>query len=245
MELIPIFSGMLQQLDSVIGLAEDLRGLRSGTVRIGCLPSVAATFLPPHIARFRKSYPNIYFSLRDAFGDHIISMIRSGEVEFGMTDVWQEEIDLENIPLLEEQMCVLYLHGHPIEKADKIDVEELSKHDLILMIYGSNARRVIDLAFAKQGRVATPTCEATYITTAVGMVRAQLGIALLPNGGLQRGVDPRLRIRSIDAAGFTRHIALVKLRGRSMSPAAQAFMSFTRNIKNPVVSDSDLKITIN
>ncbi|HEY0267825.1 MAG TPA: LysR substrate-binding domain-containing protein, partial [Methyloradius sp.] len=202
----------------------DLKAKRTGVIRIGCLPSVASTFLPRRIANFRKTYPGISFRLNDALGDKVIGMVRSGEVEFGITDVHSGANDLESIPLLEEQMCVLFLAGHPIESAHHIDIEELARYDLILMGHGSNARRIVDTAFAASGRMAIAACEASYMSTAVGMVQAGLGIALLPLGGVHHEIDSRFQTRVIDAPGFVRQIAIIKLKQKSLSPAAKEFV---------------------
>lgn len=223
LELVAPLSAMLRQLDSVAGTAQDLRDLQTGVVRIGCLPSAASSFLPTRIARFRKSYPQISFSLRDALGSRVIAMIKSGEVEFGITDIKPEDCELEGTPLIEEQMCALYLKGHELDSAAVVDVGELSRHELILMSQGSNARRIVDQAFANEGRVAVPACEATYMSSAVGMVQAGLGVALLPRSGFDLRLDARLRTRPAAAPAFCRTIALMQLKGRTLSPAAAAF----------------------
>jgi DNA-binding transcriptional LysR family regulator len=225
LELVAPLSAMLQQLDSVVGTAQDLRDLRTGVVRIGCLPSAAATFLPPQIARFRSRYPRISFALQDALGSRVIAMIKSGEVEFGITDIKPDDSDLEGTPLLVEQMCALYMKGHPLDDADTVDVEELAGHDLILMAPGSNARRIVDLAFANDGRVAVPACEANYMSSAVGMAQAGLGVALLPLSGFNPRIDAQLRTRPVEAPEFSRTIALVRLKRKTLSPAAEAFFA--------------------
>ncbi|MFW7341145.1 LysR family transcriptional regulator [Pollutimonas sp. H1-120] len=224
LELVPALSAMLHQLDGVIEISQNIRTQRTGVIRIACLPSVASSFLPVHIAEFRKQHPGISFLLSDALGDKVISMVTGGDVEFGLTDTHPNVGDLDITPLLEEQMCALFLEGHPIQSAEQVDVNRLSAHDLVLMAHGSNARRIVDNAFAAQGRVAVASCEASYMSTAVGMVQAGLGIALLPRSGVNLQVDGRLRARLIQAPGFSRQIAIVKLKQRSLSPSAESFV---------------------
>lgn len=226
--LVPVLSDMLQQLDSVIEASHDLRAIRAGIVRIGCLPSVAANFLPPKIAQFRVLFPGISFFLNDSLGDKVIEKVKSGEVEFGITDTHSTESELLVEPLFEENMCVLFLKSHPIQDAAVIDIEELSKHDLILMSQGTNARRIVDSAFAEQGRLPIARCEASYMSTAVGMVQAGLGVALLPVSGVQLQIDSRLQCRVLESSGFTRAIALVQQKNKSLSPAASAFIKTLR-----------------
>lgn len=224
LRIVPAMAAMLQQLEAVVESTQDLRALRTGLVRIGCLPSVAATWLPPRIAQFRAAHPGVSFLLQDALGDKVIAMVTSGEVEFGITDI-QPATHIDATPLLEDSLCALFLDGHPLQRAKRLDVDVLARHDLILMAHGSNARRIVDSAFAAAGRAALAACEANYMSTAVGMVQAGLGIALLPLSGVPPGIDARLRTRVVDAPGFSRQIALVRLRGKTLSPAAAAFVA--------------------
>lgn len=223
LELVPVLSSMLQQLDNMIASSQDLRDKRTGVVRIGALPSIAAAFLPSRIAKFRKKHPGVQFLISDTLGDKIVAMVKSGEVEFGITDIHMGS-NIETIPVVLEQMCAFFLEGHPIQDAAKLDVEELAKHDLILLIHGSAARRVVDSAFAARGRLAVAACEVSYMSTAVGMVQAGLGIALLPRRGVQLQIDTRLRVRPIEGPGFTRRIGIIRLKNKTLSPAAEAFI---------------------
>jgi LysR family carnitine catabolism transcriptional activator len=223
-EMFAALSQILKELDDVVETSRNILSKQFGTVRIGCLPSVAAQFLPPKIAAFRQKHPNIAFRLNDALGDRVVSLVKSEEVEFGITDINPGTSELDVVPLMEDRIYALFIDGHPIGGAARIDIEELSRHSLILMSTGSSVRRIIDTAFASSGRQARAAFEANYNATAVGMVRSGLGVGLLPAASVDMQVDSRLRSRVVEAEGFSRRVALVKGRGKTLSPAAQAFV---------------------
>jgi DNA-binding transcriptional LysR family regulator len=223
-EMAPVISALLQEIDEVVERSQDLRAKRMGVVKIGCLPSVAASFLPRAIGEFRKAFPGISFVLKDDFGDRVVARVRAGEVEFGITDVSLDAADLTAVSLFEERMCVFYIEGHAIGRAKRLDVDELAKHELILTAPGSNARRIVDAAFAAAGRVALPTCEVNYMSSAVGLVEAGLGVALLPYGALDLNSHATLKSRAVNAEGFGRPIAVISMKDKTLSPAAHAFM---------------------
>ena len=238
LELAPVLSTLLGQLDQVVQGSQDLREKRSGIIRIGCLPSVAAAFLPTRIEAFRRKHPGIGFVLRDDLGDRLLPMVRTGEVEFVISDVLPNAGDLENTFLMEEQMHAFFAKGHPLSKIKDASIEELSRHDLILMAQGSNARRIVDTAFAAAGRQAFALCEASYMSTAIGMAEAGLGVALLPALGVHLERHPHLRSLRLPGKMFSRQIALIRLRGKTLSPAARAFIgdlapADTRNKPGP------------
>jgi len=227
-ELVPVLSAMLQQLDDVVGATQDIRHKRTGTVRLGCLPSVASLYLPGRIARFRRDYPGVSFVLSDGLGDQVVGMVARGEIDFGITDVPHPSPNLSIHPLLRETISLLYLDGHPVQQAKVVDIDELSRHDLILMAPGSTVRRIVDTAFAAQGRIAMATCQASYNTTAIGMVQAGLGVALLPESGFDLALDRRLRTRPVDIKGMDRQLSIARLKNKTLSPSAQAFMAMLK-----------------
>jgi DNA-binding transcriptional LysR family regulator len=222
-ELVPALSALLDQLDGLLEATDRVRAKRSGLVPIACLPSVASSYLPRRIADFRKKHPGIHFRVKDDLGERVVAMVKGGEVEFGIAEEVHAS-ELETLPLFVEKMSVLFMKGHPIASARRIDVEELSRHSLILMAPGGHVRRIVDTAFAAAGRQAAPMCEVSYMSSAAGMVQAGLGIALLPASGFDARMDPQFKSRVIQAPGFSRSIAILKLKGRTLSPAAEAFV---------------------
>jgi LysR family carnitine catabolism transcriptional activator len=60
------------------------------------------------------------------------------------------------------------------------------------------------------------------MSTAVALVRAGLGIGVLPATALDLRLTPLLDTKPIDAAAMRRRILLLRRRGASLSPAAEA-----------------------
>lgn len=223
-DLVPEFARILQDLDDVVEASRRLRRKVAGTVRIACIPSVAVNFLPRSIAAFRERFPMIAFSVNDTIGERVVELVKQAKVEFGITDVTPGTADLEVIPLINDTIRAFFLAGHPIELTQRVDAEELCRHDLILSEPGTNVRRIVDAAFAATGRHAFAACEVAHNITAVGLVRAGLGVALLPPTYVEEGLDMRIRSRELQGPGFERQIGIVKLRNRTLAPAAKAFM---------------------
>jgi DNA-binding transcriptional LysR family regulator len=88
----------------------------------------------------------------------------------------------------------------------------------------SSVRAIVDAAFARTGKLAVPACEATYMSSAIGMVRAGLGVTILPSTAMELRANPRLRSKPIEDPGLTRRIAIVRKAKRSLSPAAESFI---------------------
>jgi DNA-binding transcriptional LysR family regulator len=224
-ELAPVFERLLHELDTVVGAAKEIASKRFGIVRIACLPSLAATALPIAIGKFRARYPGVEFMVKDAVGAKIVSMVRSGTVDFGITAGEVGGADLETAVMMRDRMHAIYLAPHPLERETKITAEKLSGYPLILMDEESSVRQIVERAFRAEGLSVKPAIEPTYMSTAVGMVRARLGVALLPSTAVEARPAGKLRSRPVSGAHFVRTISIVRRTGRTLPPASAAFLA--------------------
>jgi DNA-binding transcriptional LysR family regulator len=69
----------------------------------------------------------------------------------------------------------------------------------------------------------TPVSEAIYMMTAIGMVRAGIGITILPASAREIAAESSLRNRRISDKNFRRPVALIKKKGRTLPPLTKAF----------------------
>jgi DNA-binding transcriptional LysR family regulator len=227
-EIAPVLRSLLGELDAVVKRSKDIASKKTGTVRMACLPSVAASILPIAIAKFRKAYPDVNFVLKDEVGQRIVRDVRQEVVEFGITDVDVDSPDLTSTILVEDSMHVFYPSSHPIDSADVINVQELAKYPLILMNPESNARTMVDMAFAAKRLTPDANCEVIYMSTAIGMVRAGLGITILPSTAVEPRAMLDVRSRPIGGPDFIRRIAVVTKSDHSLSPAAHNFVDLLK-----------------
>ena len=222
-ELLPVFQRVLHELDSVIMDTKALATQQHGVVRIAALPSFAAGLLPAIISRFRRSNPRMSFVVRDVIASRVNASVRSEEVDIGITGGELSDPDLEVLHLTHDQMHVVFPSKHPLGRKRKITLEDLAELPIVLMDSETSVRSIVDGAFVAAGRLPIPACEAIYMMTAVGMVKAGLGVAVLPASAKEVRAEPSLKSRMIDDAAFARPIAVIKKRNRTLPPAAQLF----------------------
>jgi DNA-binding transcriptional LysR family regulator len=231
-ELVPIIERLLHELDAVVSGARELASKRHGIVRIACLPSLAATRLPDAIVAFRAKHPRVQFIVRDGVGGKVAALVREEAVDFGISGGTTSDPELAVSPLMHDRMHALYLSPHALDRSAKIGIHGLCAHPLILMDEESTVRQVVDEAFREAGLPKVATIEATYMSTAVGMVRAGLGVALLPSTAIESQASGKLRSRPIEGKSFARPIFIVCKKGRTLPPASEEFLSSLRSMKN-------------
>jgi DNA-binding transcriptional LysR family regulator len=223
-ELAPVLQRLLRELDTVVIDTRDLAAKRYGVVRIAALPSVAAGPLPDAIAAFREANPRVTFVLKDVITKRVLSLVRTEEVDLGVLGGDFVEPDLEIVHTAQDRMHVVFPTEHPIGTVPEITLDVLANHPLILMDPDTSVRAIVDGAFIAAGRLPIPACEATYMMTAVGMVRAGLGLAILPASAREIRAEPSLRSRLIDEPGFERPVLVIKKAGRTLPPMSESFL---------------------
>jgi len=222
-DLAPVVERILRDLDSALFNTHALSARPGGFVAVAALPTLSATMLPGIISRFRTENPGIAIHLRDAVSVRVASMVRAGDVDFGLGGVPASEPDLEFTPLFKDRMSAIVRRHSPFAGRRSIALKDLISSPLILMGRDSSVRTVVDRALAAIGHFAAPAYEASYISTALGMVEAGLGVAILPASVLHMGGARGLVSRPIHNPTVDREVGFIRVRGRTLSPAADAF----------------------
>jgi DNA-binding transcriptional LysR family regulator len=224
-ELVPVFQRLLREFDEAVSGVRDIARHGAGSVRLGALPSFAAGILPDIIVRFRARFPRVALAVKDAIASRVMEMVLSEDVDLGVVGGEPIHADLDVIYRTQDRLNVIYPARHPLARMKRIGVQELVAFPLILMDPATSVRATVDAALAAGGHPVEAACEVTYMMTAVGMVRAGLGISILPASAHEIRAEPDLIARAIDDPRFVRPIAVVRKRRRTLPPAAENFMA--------------------
>ena len=222
-DLLPRAERTLAELSGIVEFASDVGSRRVGRVVVAALPSVASSLLPEAIAAFTAKSPGVAVVLRDALGGQIAEWIRNDEVDFGVTADAAFDASLQFSVIGSDEMVAVAPEGHPLAKTRRVTLEALVDYPLILMSRDSSVRRLVDNAFAERGRLAQPVQEPVYMSTALALVRAGIGVALLPSSASELRAASDLRAHRIAHRGMARQLGIVSKPGRTPSPAAEEF----------------------
>jgi DNA-binding transcriptional LysR family regulator len=223
-QLLPLLQKSLQDMENVLHDARALSDASSGQIRIACLPSFAASVLPDFILAFRNEMPTVTFAIRDVVASVVNQLVRNEDVDLGLTGGTLSDPSLEVLHAGEDRLCVICPQGHALMKKRHVRVDDVAAYPLILTASGTSVRAVVDAAFLDAGCAPLITSEPTYMMSAVAMVRAGLGLTILPRSAREILAEPTLVSRPIDDPRFVRPVMLVKKRGRTLPPVTKAFI---------------------
>lgn len=229
-ELSPVISQLLQEIEAVVVNTKELAAQSRGVIRIAALPSVSSTLLPTAIAQFKERYPGISVILKDVIAQRLVTLVKTEEVDFGIGSLNVTDPEVRFSLLLTDRMIVVFLPGSTLGQKKTIGLRDLAGLPLVLMDPGSSVRKLVDEAFESIGQIAKPAFEATYMSTAAGMVKAGLGVAILPASTFEMGELTGLHTRPLKHPALTREIGVIEKSGRSLSPAADSFLQMLRAV---------------
>jgi DNA-binding transcriptional LysR family regulator len=223
-DLLPIFRRVVGEFETAVVNARDSVTRAKGVIRLACLPSCAASLLPDVIREFQHESPGVTFVVRDVVNSNIASLVRSREVDFGIGVKEDVHSDLEWRTLFNDELHVVYASPGRSRVEPTSCAALLAQQPLILMSRGSSVRERVDEVLATLGISVLATCEVNYMSTAVALVQAGLGITVLPSTAVELKTQADVRSRPIDIPGFAREIALVRRKGSTLHPSAEAFI---------------------
>jgi DNA-binding transcriptional LysR family regulator len=227
-ELVAAAGRILDDVATMVADISDLASHKRGRVSIAALPSLASALVPRVIAQFRTAYPDIRVVIHDAIASPLIKKVESGEVDFGIGLRLQFEKELVFSELLTDRLMVLMPEGHRLDGMETVEWAALAAEEFIAMTRDTSVRHLTEQAFARIGETLRPAFEASYMSTAMAMVEAGLGVTVLPSMALSSLRVPGIQVRPLVAPVMTREVGIITKKNRAPSPAAQAFLRLLR-----------------
>lgn len=197
---------------------------RRGRITIATTPLLASTLLPATIAQFLDDFPAVSVRVADLPAEQIARRVLSGDADFGFGVFAEADPQFDRTPLLRHPLGVMVPSAWPLATRRRDLVwEDLRDQPLIAMSHASGLRTLIDQHLHQAGVQVSPRFEVAYLSTAVGLAEAGLGITVVPAyvGALMR--SERVSFRSLHKPVVHRQIEILVRAGRSLSPSAAAF----------------------
>ena len=214
--------GLVEDIDRSVLSLRDAAELESGDVTIGCVFSAVHHFLPPVIRAFREKHPRVLVRIIEEGADEVLASVKHGEADFAINYIGMQDPEVEFTPLLKEPYVLAVPAGHPLARRRSVRWAELADHPLARVSHASRNRLFIDQALAELPPLPRPICEVRHVSTLIGLVENGLGLAVVPK--LTLPLQPAAVVGvKLDKPAVSRTIAIVRRRGRSLSPAAATF----------------------
>lgn len=231
-ELLRPLEKILADIEALMAASHDLSGLKSGSVSVASLPSVASSLLPVVIRQFAAEHPKISIQVNDAIADQVVTLVKTEEVDFGISTRVGSDKEIDYVDFLADELCAFFPDDHPLASRELLKLRDIARYPLILTTRGTSVRTLVERALEKEKLDIKLACDANYMSTAVGMVRAGLGVSILPRSAIDSASCEGVKVAAIQTPGLTRKIGLIRKRNRSLSPVAQCFIDLLKEKAN-------------
>jgi DNA-binding transcriptional LysR family regulator len=220
---------MLNTAEDVMAEFDSHLSASRGRFTIAGLPSVTAGLLPRLLKSFTEIYPGIDLRIVDALSESVVDAIEAGRADIGFTaGTVSARQRLAFHPLLDDPFVVVGAPDGPLAEDRSYAMAELVAMPVIAMEMGTSVRELLDGACQRGGVALAPRFEVAHLATAGALVAEGLGISILPTLTLPVLPMERLVQRPVRDFGAKRRIGLVHQPGRSLSPAAAAFLDHAK-----------------
>jgi len=131
-ELFQFAQHMIKEQENVINKIDFIKGMQTGLIKIACPPDILDYLLPKSIERYRTRFPDVKLQLFDMLAQNVITLVRSGDADIGMTVESLVPKDLSTIRWKKANYMLLMRNDHPLLVEEQINIEKIVKHPLII-----------------------------------------------------------------------------------------------------------------
>ena len=172
----------MEQLQEGQQFIAELGTGQRGTIRIGCIESLATAFLPALFASFHQHYPHIQLKVRVNHTDELITSVEQGEVEFGLILDPRLQSELLIIKeLFRQPLHLLVSAHHPLaQRQDQagITLRQIMTEPFLLLDETSRMGQITRRIFTQRGVPLHPLVEIESVEGLKEMVRQGVGVTL-------------------------------------------------------------------
>ena len=192
--LIPLAQKLLQASKGAFESAREAAEGRAGTLRIGFGIASVSEILPRTIIQFRRAYPRVELQMQDMSTPAQITGLLNGTLDIGMVRMPLSHPQLSHFPLFRERLVAATPRGvafraglaglrdRPFICYPRAVSETFHGHVLAVCRHAGFTPRIVQ--------------EASELFTILNLVRAGLGVALVPSSAVRMHV-PGVRLHEL------------------------------------------------
>ncbi|MGV3756461.1 MAG: LysR family transcriptional regulator [Verrucomicrobiota bacterium] len=198
----------------------DINEVKRGRLTLCAIPSLIGCWLPPVIEKYRAKYPDVELTLLENSSSGVAESVASSIADLGFLQLPTDNRKFDVHGLIREPFNLL-VRKEMAKGQDSARLVDFRDHPFIF--YKGRARDVAIDACRRSGFEPKIACESGELDTIRALVKARLGIALLPNLAFTSKLPAGLVGLEITHPKINRLLGWINAKNRNLNPAAAAF----------------------
>lgn len=199
----------------------------AGTIDIGYVFPLAATYIPQNVKKFLKNPNNkdITFNFFQLHTAELISGLKREKFDAIFCSYVDNEPEIQFVPILNQEMVVITPIDHPLKKVDTIDLKQLEQYSLIGYEKYSGLGKYTAHIYASNQMHPNIKVESPDENAIASLVQEGFGIALVADVEILNN----FKLHKIHLSDPLFHkVYMAYLKGQYQIPSVQSFISFIK-----------------
>jgi DNA-binding transcriptional LysR family regulator len=227
-EFLPMAERLLKDIEVSLRAMRALGNVERGAVRLAAVPSLMTLAIPATVARFIREHPNVNVYLREENAEGVQRRLLAGDVDFGLSNLWQEDAQVDFEPLFDDRYGVVYAAQSALDRGSGA----LRWRDLeSLRVIGFSSDWGLQNRLNAQEipeHVRRPRYEVSNTVTIAALIREGAGVSVVSALGARRPPLDKLRFRLLEEPVVARSVGILTRKGQGLPPAAAGLLTELR-----------------
>lgn len=196
----------------------------TGTIDIGCIPTLLGDFLPNALDLYHEKCPQVSFNIFHEKSIPVAEGVSSGTYDIGLCSMVENKDDLVFVPITYQELVVIVRNDHPLAVHDSIELTALKGYML------STYRDTIPIGKTIRKILKEKGMEAVYSyddeISIAGRINHSSKTAIVADTPFLKQFDNLKKIHLTDVPKDTRMLYLVYSKKNFITAAVEAFANF-------------------
>jgi len=190
---------VIASLTGVSDVADAIRGLLRGRVRMGLVTGCSIPWVLDGLADFRAFHPAVELSLVEDGSTGLVDGVLRGDLDLALVGhVGEVPGGLEHVVVVDERLVAVVSTGHRWATRRRLRLADLVGETVLSLPRGNGVRTALDRSLDRAGNSAPPVIEASSPETVLGLAARGAGIAVL-SASMSAGRDDVVAVPLVDA----------------------------------------------
>lgn len=211
-------------LEHGIAIIKEKSDSVTGTIDVGCIPTLLGDFLPDALDLYHQKCPQVNFNIFHEKSVPVADGVSAGTYDIGFCSMVENRDDLVFVPITYQELIVIVRNDHPLASFDSIELTALKKYTLFTyrdtIPIGKTIRKILN------GK----DMEASYCyddeISIAGQINRSSKAAIVANTPFLKQFDNLKKIHLTDVPKDTRLLYMVYSKKNFITAAVEAFANF-------------------